>query len=461
VREYADPVQWITTCIAYDRPAFDDAQLTTGLDVTTGNAYYVMQDGLAVPDTRSVTQTWKTDGTWALYLSADRMYSSRQEPFLVTETNATSIGMSWDNRPAYDGQWRQAAWAMVARGARMIGYWHWDTLRFGTETYWGGVLPHSGRPGRVYREISQLGAEFKQAGELVAGAVPDADVAMVFDMPSRWIMQKYPPLSRPDGTPDDRAYQGLFEPFYRGAFDAGLQARILHAAQLTEDRLRDYPVLVVPGLYIADDETLDLLRNYALAGGHLILGPRTGYADGEARARGDRMPARLAGAAGVWYEEFSNLSGPVEVTSDVLTLPPGAAATRWIDGLHPDGATVLARYEHPHFARWAAATTHPAGEGRITYCGTVPGDSLAQAVLRWACGRRGAWSAVPASVTSTGATAADGTRLRFLHNWAWAPAAVTAPVGCVDVLSGKRIEQGDAIELNAWDVRVLAENGNQ
>jgi beta-galactosidase len=461
VREYADPVQWITTCIAYDRPALDDAQLTTDLDVTTGNAYYVMQDGLAVPDTRSVTQTWKTDGTWALYLSADRMYSSRQEPFLVTETNATSIGMSWDNRPAYDGQWRQAAWAMVARGARMIGYWHWDTLHFGTETYWGGVLPHSGRPGRVYREISQLGAEFKQAGELVAGAVPDADVAMVFDMPSRWIMQKYPPLSRPDGTPDDRAYQGLFEPFYRGAFDAGLQARILHAAQLTEDLLRDYPVLVVPGLYIADDETLDLLRNYALAGGHLILGPRTGYADSEARARGDRMPARLADAAGVWYEEFSNLSGPIEVTSDVLTLPPGAAATRWIDGLHPDGATVLARYEHPHFARWAAVTTHPAGQGRITYCGTVPGDSLAQAVLRWACSRRGAWSAVPASVTSTGATAADGTRLRFLHNWAWAPAAVTAPVACVDLLSGKRIEQGDAIELNAWDVRVLAENGNQ
>ena len=57
----------------------------------------------------------------------------------------SSIGMPWDNRPAYDGQWRQAAWALVARGARMIEYWHWHTLHFGAETYWGGVLPHSGR----------------------------------------------------------------------------------------------------------------------------------------------------------------------------------------------------------------------------------------------------------------------------------------------------------------------------
>jgi beta-galactosidase len=457
VREYAAPAAWITTCIAYDRPAFDDAQLTADLDITTGNAYYAMQDGLAVPDTRTVTQTWKTDGTWALYLSADRMYSSRQEPFLVTETNAASIGMSWDNRPAYDGQWRQAAWALVARGARMIGYWHWHTLPFGTETYWGGILPHSGRPDRVYREISRLGAEFSRAGDLLAGLVPDADVAMVFDMPSRWIMQKYPPLSHPDGTPDERAYQGLLEPFYRGAFDVGLQVRILHASQLTADLVRDYPVLVVPGLYIAGDQTLDLLRDYALAGGHLVLGPRTGYADTEARARADRMPARLAEAAGVWYEEFSNLTEPVAVTSDVLDLPAGATATRWIDGLHADGATVLARYRHPHFGRWPAVTTRSAGQGHITCCGTVPGSSLAQAILRRACAGRRVWGGLPASVTSTGATAADGRRLRFLHNWSWTPVTVTAPVTCTDVLSGKRIEQSAAIELTAWDVRVLME----
>jgi beta-galactosidase len=457
VRAYARPDQFVTTCIAYDRPAFDDSELSASLDVTAGNAYYVMQDGLARPDTRAVTQTWTTDGTWALYLSADRMYSSKQAPFLITETNASHIGFSWDSRPAYDGQWRQAAWALIARGARMIGYWHWNTLQFGTETYWGGILPHSGVPGRTYRELARLGAEIRQAdlGELT----PDADVGLLLSVPSRWIMQKYPALSHPDGTPDERAYQGLVEPFYRGAFDAGLQVRIVHAGQFGQ--VDDMPpVLVAAGLYLADDDILARLRSYAEAGGHLIIGPRTGYADTEARARADRMPAHLSDAAGVWYDEFSNLPEPIEVTAerDTLALPPDAAATRWIDGLQPEGATVLASYRHPHFGRWPAITTHAYGKGRITYVGTVPNAPLAEALLRWAAtGRVTAWAGLPATVTCTGAVTGDGRHLRFLHNWSWNPGLVTAPVDCRDALTGKHLPAGRDIELSAWDVRVLIE----
>ncbi|GAA3388978.1 beta-galactosidase [Cryptosporangium minutisporangium] len=471
VREYATAEQFVTTCIAYDRPAFDDDRLTDALDISAANAYYVMQDGLSVPDERTPTQTWTTDGTWALYLSADRMYSSKQAPFLVTETNASHIGFSWDSRPAYDGQWRQAAWALIARGARMIGYWHWHTLHFGTETYWGGILPHSGRPGRTYRELAELGNELKQAGELVAGLTPDADVALLFSMPTRWIMQKYPALSHPDGTPDERAYQGLIEPFYRGAFDAGLQVRIVHAARLAngadrrlevDDAVRQFPVLVAAGLYLTDDETLDWLRKYALAGGHLIVGPRTGYADQEARARTDRMPARLADAAGVWYDEFSTIHAPIEVdTADPtrLSVPPGATATRWVDGLLLDGAEVLAHYRHPHFGRWPAITTRIAGKGRITHVGTVPDHTLAEALFRWAQPSSAtAWSDLPKSVTCTGATSADGSRLRFLHNWSWHPAAVTVPTDCREVLTGKPVPANDAIDLTAWDVRVLVED---
>jgi beta-galactosidase len=102
-------------------------------------------------------------------------------------------------------------------------------------------------------------------------------------------------------------------------------------------------------------------------------------------------------------------------------------------------------------------TTRTVGKGRITYSGTVPGNSLAQAVLSWADGRRRA--GLPASVTSTGATSADGRRLRFLHNWSWEVVGVAADADCTDVLTGKDIMQGDAIEMTAWDVRVLLAKG--
>jgi beta-galactosidase len=467
-REYARAEQFVTTCLSYDRPALDDAALATRLDITAGNPYYAMQDGLRLPDPGDTTQSWTTSGTWALYLSADRMFSSRQEPFLVTETNAQSIGYPWDNRPAYDGQWRQAAWGLISRGATMIEYWHWHTLHFGAETYWGGVLPHSGRPGRTYRELADLGTELHTAGHVVSGAIPDADIAMVYSLPSKWLMQAFPSLAQEDGGPDGRAYHGLFNPFYRGAFDAGLQVRILHAEQLAEesnraaDVARRHPVLVASGLYIADDTTLEWLAGYAAAGGHLVLGPRTAYADEEARARTEVMPALLAEAAGVWYDEFSNLTGAVPVRTDPaspLVLPVGAAGTRWVDALRADGADIVARYEHPHFGRWPAITTRAHGRGRITYVGTVPNTELAAAVFRWLVPAPvGAdWRNKPVTVTTTGATARDGRRLRFVHNWSWETATVTLPVDVHDLLAAGDHHAGDELTLGAWDVRVFVE----
>ena len=475
VREYARADQFVTTCISYTRPAVDDVALTERLDVAAGNPYYVMQDGLLLPDRDrdDVEQTWVTTGVSSMLQTADRMFASRQEPFLVTETNASSIGTAWDNRPAYDGQWRQAAWAHVARGARMVEYWHWHTLHFGTETYWGGILPHSGVPGRTYAELSRLGAELAAAGPLVAGLKPDADITMVYSLPSKWLMQHFPALSRVDGDPDPRAYAGLFDPFYRGAFDAGLQVRVLHAGQLVgadepmADVVRRYPVLVAAGLYITDDATLDWLAGYADAGGHLVLGPRTGYADEEARARNEVVPARLSDAAGVWYDEYSNVSGdvPVRVPAGsapdwpVLDLPPGAAGTRWIDGLQTAGAQILAGYEHPHFGSWPAVTTTSHGRGRITCVGTVPNAALATALFRWLLppGDAPSWRDRPASVTVTGATSRDGRRVRFVHNWSWDPCEMRLPVAVRDVLTGTTLDAGAKLALGAWDVRVLVE----
>ncbi|MGX1911599.1 beta-galactosidase [Streptomyces phaeochromogenes] len=455
VREYARPDQFVTTCISYDRPTVEDDELTRKLDVTAGNPYYTMQDALALPDQNRQDQGWTTNGTWALYQSADRMYASRQEPFLVTETDAQAIGFPWNNRPAYDGQWRQAAWALISRGASMIEYWHWHTLHFGTETYWGGVLPHNGRPGRVYRELAALGAELETAGDLVSSLAPDADIAFLYSNPSKWALQAQPALVTPDGGPDRRSYQTVFDAFYRGAFDAGLQSRLVHPGQLDDTDLP--PVLVVPAFYAADDATLDRLLAYAETGGHLVLSPRTAYADQEARARTEEQPARLAEAAGVTYDEFSNLGTGLGVHgTDSLPLSEEARALHWVDGLRSRGADTLATYDHPHFGRWPAATTHAHGSGRVTYVGTVPDPEFASALLRWAA-PAGLASPSHPSVTSTTATARDGRRVRFLHNWSWEPVEVALPTPVRDALTGTSYAPGEAVPLGAWDVKVLKE----
>jgi len=488
VREYARDDQLVTTCIAYSRPGVDDPGLTAALDVTAGNPYYAMQDALALPATTTAPQGWTTSGVWSLLHTADRMYSSKQAPFLVTETNAAAIAGPSTNFPAYDGQWRQVAWAMVARGARMIEYWHWHTLHHGAETYWGGVLPHDQQPGRVYEQLAALGAELRAGGETVDGLVPDARVGLVYSSASKWGLAFQPSLADGD-QPDPRSYEHVVEAFARGAFDAGVGVRVLHDVQLLggtgggaggaggadggegalgpdgvdpAELARELPVLLVPALYVASDALLDLLRAYAEAGGHLVLGPRTAYADEEARARLDRKPARLAGAAGVSYQEISNLGAPVAVRSAGrgLVLPEAARATGWVDGLLPDGAEVLAGYEHPHHGRFAAVTSAAHGAGRVTTVGTVPDDAFARALLDWLVpAADDAWrAAAEQPVTVLTARSGSGARLRFVHNWSWQPAALVAPVAVTDALTGDALAAGDAVELAAWDVRVLVED---
>ena len=107
---------------------------------------------------------------------------------------------------------------------------------------------------------------------------------------------------------DRRSYHTIFDAFYRGAFEAGVPARLLHDEHVSTptatalidpaELAAELPVLVVPGLLVADNALLDWLRAYAAAGGHLVLGPRTAYGDQEARARTEVKPARLADAAG-------------------------------------------------------------------------------------------------------------------------------------------------------------------
>ncbi|KQP56740.1 beta-galactosidase [Agreia sp. Leaf283] len=464
VREYANEGQFVTTCISYNRPPVSDDELVERLDITAGNPYYRMQDGLSnVVETRADAPWW-TSGPWALFGQADRMYSTSQDRFLVTETNAQSIGGHWQNQPPYPGQIVQAGLALVSRGARMIEYWHWHTLHFGVETYWGGVLPHSQRPGRIYREVAELGSILGTLGSELEGYTPSADAAIIWSTDTRWSFQSYPPLAKPDGDRDPESYQRIYDSFYRGAHDAGLQLRVLHDRQFAAldpaELARDIPILFAPAVYVADDALLDQLRAYAEAGGHLVLGPRTGYGDELARARRGVAPDRLAEAAGAWYEEYSNLDAPVAVVSTgQLELAPSASATAWADGVIADGAEVLATYDHHFLGRFAAVTSTPFGAGRITYVGTVPDAGLSSSVARWVKGDtvKTGWP-VPAAVSVVSGSSDAHDTIWFVHNWSPDAVTVTAPASLTDLVDGAAVAHGSDILLAPWSVRVLSED---
>src|SRR5262249_35264576 len=135
------------------------------LDVVAQNPYFETQD------------RFNARGIW---LSGDMARSLKAANYLVTETNAQTIG--WDSRtqyPPYPGQMRLAVYAHAAAGANMIAYWHWSSLPYGQETYWKGVLSHDLEPNRAYSEVSKIAAELKKVGPELVNLRKDNRVAIL------------------------------------------------------------------------------------------------------------------------------------------------------------------------------------------------------------------------------------------------------------------------------------------
>ncbi|TDD11205.1 hypothetical protein E1292_05945 [Nonomuraea deserti] len=456
VRELVPGDRALTTCLAYQRPALDDVRLSEHLTVTSGNAYYLAQDALTRDaEDRPAELGWFAAGPDALFQAADRMYGSKQRRYWVTETNATSIAGSQLNVTPYDGQLRQAAWALVARGAEMISYWHWNTLHDGAETYWGGILGHAVTPGRIYDEIAALGAELDRARDDLDGLTPDADVGFVHSPDSKWALAFQPPLTLDGRSPDRDSYERIVAAFYQGASDAGLQAGFVTPEQFGARR---FPVVVAPALYCLSDATAEALTGYVRDGGHLVLTFRTGYADEEARARPEVAPGPLRELAGVRYLEYSTMLGPVPVHG----LGKQGVARAWADALEPEGAEALARYDHHHFGRWPAVTEHRVGRGTVTYVGTLPGRELAAALFRRIAARATEQHAAPLvgeggqpQVTVRSAVNARGQRLWFVHNWSDREHAVTVTRPAVEITGQRRPLDRGPLRLAPFDVRVI------
>jgi beta-galactosidase len=321
------------------------------------------------------------------------------------------------------------------------------------------VLPHSGIPGRAYHEIARIGQELREAGGAFATAEPDYDIAVLYDSDSKFALSTQGPL-RGDSFIDPDSYRHILGAFSRGVFDAARQQRLVRPQHLLPSRGGEhdaaevaarYPVLVAAAFYTAADEDLDFLIDYARAGGHLVVGPRTGYGDREGRARTERAPARITGAAGVWYDEMASLPSPVPVHGSLR-----GAATGFAEGLVASDAEVLARYQHPHLGRWAAVTTKPAGAGRITVVGTVPDQGLAADLARWLAPHAvGGWTTDDSVTVSTSTDTSAATRLHVLHNWSWDEATASPSGTMTDILSGERHPPGEKITLRAWDVRLF------
>jgi beta-galactosidase len=472
VRSLIPEHHFITTCVAFDRPGMDNSTIGSVLDVTSVNVYYASQDGLShprkplEPGEQNPAPMWvPLSGASALNMICDTAWSVRQENFLVTETNGSAIqqGPAGSAFPHWPGQFKQTALAMVSRGAQMVEYWHWHTLPYGIENHWGGILPHSLQPGRSFDSFQETAASLRAISGL-GKLTPAAEVAFVTSTASKWMFEFQGPVRQPNGWSDPLGYVKTQQAMYEIAYNAGYGVRLIGDNQLPTgpnvavEFAKAHPVMILHSLYVVSDETLEFARDYAAAGGHLLVGPRTGYAKPDAVIRTDVAPAVLGEAGGVRYSEYSMLAKNQRVLAS--NGESVGSAWAWLDELQADSEDTILRLDHPFFGEFAALTSRSFGSGKVSFLASFPDQDFAN----WLGGfiapdlpKIKAPQSVSKSVVVNRATTAEGKQVHFIFNWSWDAAAVTVPTVATDVETGERIPAGHAFELGAWGVKVLLE----
>ena len=334
----------------------------------------------------------------------DFIRAVKQKPFWIMEQQSGITGWEVLGRTPQPGQIPLWAMQCVAHGADTIVFFRWRSCPMGTEQYWHGILPHSGRPGRYYREIRGLMETYSPLLREIQGALPKAEVAILrsYDQERAIDIQPH--------HPQHRYIQHLLT-YYKA----------LHRANIPVDFVGEqhdwsaYKVLIAPLQFLMTEAHLRKLCDYVARGGHLVLTWRSGVKDGTNLCHTDGpVPALFEQLTGCLLEEYDCLRD-----TDGLVRWDGTdyQCTQWCDVLTAVSAKPVAEYAHEFYAGTPAITRNSYEQGACWYVGTTMSAELADKFVAGLCADAGV---TPLLTTPHGVEAVhrvkDGKRYLFLLN---------------------------------------------
>ena len=294
----------------------------------------------------------------------DFIRSVKQAPYAIMEQQSGITGWQIMGRAPRPGQMGVWAAQSVAHGADAIVFFRWRSCAVGTEQYWHGLLPHSGIPGRTYREAAAFIQAMKSLMEEMKGAMPRAEAAILYSYDQEYAIRIQP--HHPDLN-----YIEHLRVYYQALYRRGVPLGFVS----DEQDFTPYKALIAPLHYLNSPESTEKLLSYAANGGALVLTMRAGVKAMDNTCLTDGpLPVGFSEAAGVTVEEYDCLLyGENSVKWDGVSYP----CRKWCDILSLHGAEPLAHYEQAFYAGAPAIARRAYGKGTIYYVGTEMSDALA------------------------------------------------------------------------------------
>ena len=335
-------------------------------------------------------------------------------PFGVMEQQSGPGGQQqYFLRTPRPGQQRLWAWQAVAHGAKLISYFTWRTLPYGTEQHWHGLLDHDGKDNRRVAEARQTGDELRSLPDDFWDAVPLKQVAILRDFDNetndrrintynktgQWEIGRWMAAAGREHVGVDFVWTGDALGAALGLPDAsarrapaarrnknnsaGQSSTALAAGDAGEPAAPHYRVLIAPHQKITDAQLVRQLTAYVRAGGVLVLGAQSGLKDRNLHIVQQTPPGPLARLAGVEVEDFSTCVDD-EAHAVITDDHAGFALNTFVERLTLRGARAIGRWagDDPLLAGAPAVTEHRVGAGRVIYIGGYAPDDAVAVLLR-------------------------------------------------------------------------------
>ena len=353
--------------------------LSPGVPVTTnfqianckGLDYWRWASEVDVVSNDHYLQAERADNYIELAMCADLTRGAAGgRPWLLMEHSTSAVNWQPRNIAKRPREMRRNSLAHLARGANGVMFFQWRASRFGAEKFHSAMVPHGGTETRIWREVTELGADLATLSakepELLNTQVL-ADIAMVWDWESWWA------LELPWRPSVDLNYRERVEAYYTRLWHHGLTVDFV---QPTGDLTR-YPLVVVPSLYLTTQEAAANLTSYVDNGGTLLVSYFSGIVDEHDTIYPGSHPGALREVLGLKVEEFLPLRA-----GEQITVEPDIQADVWAEHIVPTGAEVVLRYLDGPAAGGPAVTRHRFGRGQAWYVSTRPDSAGLDSILR-------------------------------------------------------------------------------
>lgn len=294
----------------------------------------------------------------------DFIRSVKKKPFWMMEMQAGATGGGIIGRTPKPGQLRLWTCQTVAHGADAVVYFRWRTCLFGTEQFWHGILPHSGVPGRTFRELSGVIRELAPVMEDIEGICQKAETAIVFSYDQDWAFKIQP--HHPDLT-----YTGQIQIIYKSLYSQNIPVDFIGEG----DKMDEYKIVFAPLSILMDEELAERYGKYVRNGGHLVMTMRSGTKDRENICCQSTLPGCLRELLGISISEYDCLLMDEAILLDEDGNLAGYGR-KWSDIISAEKARPLLYYGNQYYQGMPAATCNQSGHGRACYIGCEPEQKL-------------------------------------------------------------------------------------